>query len=283
MPTVYKPTNEGARKDRKYPYYGFPQCLRLATIVKEHGGELGGVPKSVLARDMHLDQNAASFAQIVASAKTWGFVSGSAELILTDVGRAYFYPTTESAKKLAELSLLTIPTAYAYLVKEYDGSRIPSTEIIANKLGKCGVPESWRMRAAQIFVSTATEFGVLDQGGVLRFAASMHITGQQIAEDPVELQQSNNQNGSNQQTSEPTQAIDQQSTSSTTGRAWPVHSLIEPGTNVWSFSEQAGTVRVETPPTLTPSLWKRLKKYVDLIEPTDETTEGTQGGTERAP
>ena len=172
------PLTNDATKDRKYPYYSFAQCLKLAGIVKEHGGELAaGVPKTVIGQ-MQTDHTSAMFSQIVASAKTWGLVEGSSELRLTELGREFYYPTADSGQRLAELSFLTIPTAYAYLVKEFDGSRIPKTAIMANKIGKsCGVPESWRMRAAQLFVNAATDLGVLDQAGYLRDHAAKHSAG----------------------------------------------------------------------------------------------------------
>lgn len=39
--------------------------------------------------------------------------------------------------------------------------------------------------------------------------------------------------------------------------------------NSWDYSEDGGTVRIRTPETLPRSLWERLQKYVNMLEPLD--------------
>ncbi len=144
---------------RRYPYYILPQCLKLGSIVKEHGGERAGVPKSVIAQGLNMDQGASNFSQLIASTKTFGIVEGTSELSLTNISREYFFPTSENGSRMAELEFLVQPTAFYHLIKRFDGSKLPKPTILGNLLGKeCGIPASWRIRAAQIFM-TRYRFG----------------------------------------------------------------------------------------------------------------------------
>lgn len=260
--------DDGPRRKGGYPYYVLRQCLRLGTAVKEHGGERAGVPKALVAHHLEMDHGAASFAQLVTSAKTFGIVDGTSELFLTDAGRKYFFPTTDSESRAAELSFLVHPPSFATLVDELDGSRLPSTSMLANLLGrKCGVPTSWRVRAAQIFVSAATDMGVLDQGGNLRYAAAKHMAGTEhgMAASPMR--------------SAAHETIPPPSTQNPLPSGIAGSPISGGAENVWVYRDGTGTIRLETPTQLTYAMWDRLTKYVDILRPSNGPTEGKNDGT----
>jgi hypothetical protein len=266
-------SRENGGKDRKYPYYGYEPCRKLANAVSVNGGDRIAVPKSMVAQALEVDQGSGSFAQLVASAKTWGFVDGFAELSLTELAREYFYPTTANGKRVAELNFLIKPTAYAFLVKYFDGSRLPGTPLLGNVMGKnCGVPKSWQLRAAQIFVNAAEELNVLE-GGYLRYHAAVHaaslLGGPSHIEPPMTSPQM-----------EEMAAAMTKHFSGSTSVTRPLQTTSPPSTssaqpsNVWTWSEDGGTVRLETSIPLPLPLWQRLEKYVEAIKPANSNKEG---------
>src|SRR4051794_27283236 len=101
------PTPKTSGTSLKYPYYGIPQAFKMGAVVKEHGGNRAGVPKSVIAQALGTDQGASSFSQQVASAKTWGVVDGTTELRLTEQSQEYYFPTSDESKRISALSFLT--------------------------------------------------------------------------------------------------------------------------------------------------------------------------------
>ena len=219
---------------------------------------------------MGLRQNHRSnmFAQMIASAKAWGLVDGVTEIRLSDLGREYFYPTTASGTRQAELRLLTQPTAYAYIIKTFDGAELPKTPIIGNLLAKnAGVPISWKGRAAQIFVNAADELGVLD-GGVLRYQAALHMAGKPNDSPTDEPQEpptgwtigAAEFKGTGHSFAPPIAA-----------RTSPAATLQASSSNAWVFSEGGSTVRLETPNPIPRTLWERLTRYVELLEPAEDT------------
>ncbi|MGD0516317.1 MAG: hypothetical protein ABSA26_02170 [Thermoguttaceae bacterium] len=249
---------------RKYPFNTLRQCLRLGLIVKNNGGERAGVPKSVIAQGLDMDQGSASFSQLAASSKTFGIVEGSSDLFLTELGREYYFQTSENGSKIAGIEFLSKPSAFEYLIKKFDGSRLPSSSIMGNLIGKyCGVPESWRTRAAQIFLSAASEVGVMDGNMCLRYASTKHklsVGNSQSALTTAQNPSSISDQDINLNNLPRTIIASTNSTAPSTDNV---------NNNVWVFSEDGKTIRVETPDVLTLSLWQRLKSYIDILVPNE--------------
>jgi len=253
--------DQSNRRKERYPYCTLRMCLKLGSIVKENGGERAGIPKSVIASGMNLNQASSNFAQIIASAKIFGIVDGTSEIRLTDLGREYFFPTTDNGAQIAAIDFLSQPSAFAYLIKRFDGSRPPTANIIGNLLGKdCGIPESWRNRAAQIFLGASLELGVLDANGSLRYEATKHTLG--IRSDQATTTTSDKQSMINGGDSSNTQRTVNATTTTT-----PMPMQLGSCGNVWMYTEEGKTIRLETPDNLTASLWDRLNRYVDILKP----------------
>jgi hypothetical protein len=266
------PSENGVKQKGGYPYYVLKNCLRLGAVVKQHGGERAGVPKSVVARAMDADQGSSAFSTQVASAKNFGVIEGTSELRLTENGREYFFPTAANGSRLAELEFLAHPPAFAFLIKQFDGSRLASTQIIANQLGKhCGVPASWRLRVAQIFISAATDLGVLDQNGFLRYGAAKHTAGGS-SNSTATLQMHGMQ--SQPDRSPPAQAAVGNMSGSADDKFSVGGTFFGVKTNTWIYGEAGGMVRLETSDPLPRDLWDRLTRYVKMLEPAKADKEG---------
>ena len=130
-----------------------------------------------------------------------------------------------------------------------DGKRLPGNEILGNLLGRIGVPTSWRIRAAGIFISAAKALGVIDQNGFLRYSVELHKARLADNKAPLPSESSN----ANAETI--TASAGRASVTAATVGAASVQTAS--GANVWVYSEAGGTVRLETPDPLPLELWKR--------------------------
>lgn len=254
-----------ARQGGKYPYNAIPACLKLGKVVRDAGGE---VPKAVIARELGMDEGGSAFAQLVASSKCYGIVEGLRTLKLTDAGNEFYFPTTDCGERTAMFSFLASPAAFRFLISKFDGSRVPDTSLLTNMLHRQqGVPMSWAARAAGFFLSAAAEAGALDNKGFLRYAAGLHSTGQQPApshREPVSAQPG-------PPASPEVDVADDQSPLDQ-----PVQwTRFRSKSNLWTYNEAGGTLRLETPDPLPRALWDRLTKYVKMLEPSDQQGGGT--------
>jgi len=112
-------------------------------------------------------------AQRIASAKCFGIIEGKSNFFLTDMAKRYYFPTTDGDRGLALLEFFRTPSSFAEVIKRFDGSKLPSREILANIFQReCRVPESWKVRIAAFFSNSADFIGVLDGAGFLRFRAA---------------------------------------------------------------------------------------------------------------
>ena len=252
------------RKDAKYPYNSLSQAIQVGQAVADHGGDRAQVPKSVIASQLSMGEGQSLFAQIVASAKIFGLVDGMRALVLTEVGKEYFFPTSETGKELSLLAFIGSPPAYRFLIERFDGNRMPHPTIMANLVKReCGVPESWATRVATMFVSIMTDANLIDGTGHLRYGAGLHS-----------LQSGSTQQRPLPEFEEPT--IGSHPAPITAISLLPSKNQLpvsriasSPEINVWVFTEDGRTVRLETPDQLSKKLWDRLKKYVDVLEPSD--------------
>jgi len=237
----------GIQKGSKYPYYPLDSALKLAAAVKDLGGARTPVKKSLLAKQLSAVENSASFAQGITSAKVFGVIDGHGDYSLTEASKRYFFPTTDSDKSVALLDIFSTPTAFAELLKRFDGDRLPTREILGNILHRdLGIPESWKDRVAALFSNSAQSVGVIDAQGFLRFDAAHH--GSASPATPPEQYSA--------AVVEASKAVD-----NVTARVIPA------GTNEWNYSLNGKSVRVSTPDPLDPQLWQMLDGYVRLLKP----------------
>jgi hypothetical protein len=156
-----------------YPYEGLSRCVKLGTIVRDHGGQ--DVPKAVIASEMGIAKDAPVLYQVVASAKCFGIVEGSRGLSLTETARDYFFPQSENATRLAELRFFSTPKAFKLTIERFDGGKLPASSILANLMQRqFSVPKSWCGRTAGLFASGAADLGIIDPNGFLRYGVALH-------------------------------------------------------------------------------------------------------------
>jgi hypothetical protein len=254
---VKKPENGGSeeRKETAYPYYDMEASIKFASLIKDLGGSKGGVKKSLLAKQLGLAESTPSFFQRLSAAKTFGIAEGWGEYRLTEIGRKYFYPQSEQAKHEALLMIFLAPRSFAFLVKRFDGDRLPATDIMGNILHQeLAIPDSWKDRVAQIFIRSAHFAGIIDNGGFLRYDAEMHKRQPSTVEMPAEV----------------IQVAPTLPPSPTPPVAPEIVLPTSPRGNVWEYYG----IRVETPKDLLREHWETLKAYVQILEPSKrgETT-----------
>jgi hypothetical protein len=250
----------GMRKKGAYPYHTLKTAIALGDAVMQGGGDRVGVPKSVVAAAMDMDQGSSAFSMLVASAKTYGIVDGYKELMLTDVGRDYFLPTTAFDTPRAELAFLSQPEVYSFLIEKFDGSTLPTVPMLGNLLSRhFGIASSWSNRVAQNFLSAANDLGVMDQGGRLRYDAAKHKTSvSSCSQDegaPATIEAPTLKVGAN--------IVPPRINS---GPA------VNPNSSIWV----RGAIRLETPSDMSLADWLRLQKYVEILRPDEEAMEGEQ-------
>lgn len=262
------------KREAAYPVAGLASCLKLGEALKELGGARTAISKSLLAQQLGMR---GTLAQLLGAAKAFQIIEGRGEYSLTEAGKRYFLPETESDKKLASLEFLAGPTAYKMLLDRFDGDRLPQTASLRNILARHGgVPTSWVNRVASIFITAVSELGLVDAQGFLRYKATKSRASQSKPEEPEHLRP--------QSPSGQTIYPDGIPTEERIGTpALNLHNQLNfrhsidaekkgPAGNVWIFSEEGGTVRLETPNPLPSALWKRLKQYVDVLEPAEGNT-----------
>ncbi|HEV2968834.1 MAG TPA: hypothetical protein VGY55_02520, partial [Pirellulales bacterium] len=238
------------------------KCIEFAAVIKEHGGDRIGVPRSTIAKELEKSGASSGFQLLAASAKIFGITEGHGDTRLTALARSYFFPTNERESRSAELAFMIEPPVFAELVKRLDGAKLPNTSILSNILSQMGVTESWRMRAAQIFSSTAAELNVIDRLGFLRYEAACNAAA--LGEPRPQPPERTNDNQNATQQTAPTHEPEQRITAKG---------------NVWVYSEGGGTVRLETTDPLPRELWARLKRYVEVLNPSPEQTKEANDGS----
>ncbi len=261
--------DQRTRRAVGYPASTLRLCLKLGEAVHLAGGSSGPVPKAVIASRLGVGESASGFYALLSSARSFGIVEGTRDLMLTRGGKDYFLPTTEGEKRHAELAFFSTPDAYRYLIERFDGHLLPDTDAIANTLLKDDlVSRSWAPRIASMFTTAATDLRIIDQAGFLRFGAATHAANQdtqrqhfEMAAAPAHFQVS----GSGTIPASPPKTAPDNFREAKEEN--------QDDKNRWSYREAGGTVRLETPDPLPRALWERLKRYVDMLEPIE-----SQGG-----
>lgn len=239
-------------KESSYPYYDLPTCIEFASHIKTYGGAKSGVKKSQLAHQVGLAESTPSFFQRLSSCKTFGIIDGWGEYSLTDLGRMLFYPQNDIDAQDAKFAMFSTPVAFAFIIKRFDGERLPPTNIMGNIFHQeLGIPDSWKDRVAQIFARSANYLEIIDAGGCLRYDAAMHTrirSSTELASEPAESPK------------KPLNPLDVPCDLTAVDDA-------PEGLNAWSYSHKGQKIKVQTPEILTKELWEKLNAYVQILKP----------------
>lgn len=234
-----------------YPLVSFSNALEVASAVSDAGGAKAGVQKAVIASRLKSSDTSGAFLQRLSSARSYRMIEGRGSYRLTSAGVSYFLPANSTDSKRALLSFLSSPPTFAEIIKRFDGTRLPSVDMLGNVLHReMGVSDSWKDRAASFFIKAAQFTGVVDSQGFLRYRAALQTMEAQPQNDSTVPARP----------SEPPP---------------PTHPatrpLVSEGMNAWVFSLGGKTVKVETSDDLSPELWKKLDAYIQVLKPFEET------------
>src|SRR6516162_3960232 len=258
------------KKERgAYPFYGLRRCLEIAKEIRDLGGDRIPIEKEMLAQHLQLEENSASLAQILASAKCFGIIEGRSGYSLTKTGERYFSASPDNQQGIA-LDFLTTPSAFKLLIERFDGTRLPPLKTMRNLLkNEKGVPESWVNRAVSNFTSSATELAVLENG-ILRYQAMIARRNKSaLPSEPMKVSNVETQSAPGVLV-QPTSPINVKGEA--VGYGSGAVSVSGSGiiANAWVYSNDEGTIRLETPVKLSMDLWARLNGYVQILKPVQD-------------
>ncbi len=258
-------SENSAPKRVLYPYLGMERTLGFADSIKSLGGHREEIPKSLIAKQLKLTEDAPMLTSLVGSAKAFGMIEGWRSLKLTEAAKKFFYPTTPVEKQQALLKMVVTPVVFEKLAKRFDGGQLPPNELLGNLVhSEMDVPESWAARVVSNFISSMTLAGALDDG-ILRYEAAIH--GSRFSSSP-----------------------DTENPSTITGVGQPAGPATVSGTgtvrlvpttekdlpnwlpgsmNVWVYGNEESAVKVESSKTLSVAAWKKLQQYVQILKPED--------------
>jgi hypothetical protein len=260
----------GAAKIPAYPYYNVKKCLEVATAVKAAGGNRVPVSKNMLAHALKIGVASPMFSQVIASTKVFGMIEGRGTYQLTDAAKRYFFPQSEADRRLAELAFFANPAAFKRVIDRFDGNLLPVSSSLANILLTYGVPESWKDRAAGIFVSAAEQFRVLDASRYLRYSVVAEQARLPESQPESQVEKETEEHETPEKPKFKARADVEPSR-----RAVVDPEIVEVSNlNRWVFTEAGATVKVETPNPLPVPLWQRLVRYVEMLEPAGKPEEG---------
>ena len=234
-----------------YPTYGLEDCIQVGTAVKESGGLKTPISKGLIASRLGLSADSSRLASLIGSARSFGILSGRGDYVLTDSAKRYFVPQNPNEQSIGLLEFLATPPPFEKLIRRFDGIQLPEAAFIANILeSEAGVPKSWSPRVTSIFLQAATLAGAIDAGGFLRYEPAMHSRSLDSATE--QLIKEAHESAQRSVAKEPVATAPR-----------PVSTE----RNVWDFTLETKTIRLETPKDLTRPLWEKLEAYIKVIEP----------------
>jgi hypothetical protein len=165
-------TPSSAPKHTTYPYYSLQKAMELAEVVRDLGGANSEVQRSLIAQRLGMEDNSPSLVGILGAARLYDLIAGRGTYRLTETAMRFFHPTNPNDSRLAQLAMIKAPPLFSALIDRFDGSRLPNIDLLINVLHRDHlISESWRSRAASLFVSALKDAQVLDGAGFLRYKA----------------------------------------------------------------------------------------------------------------
>jgi hypothetical protein len=249
---------DGARHT-PYPFYSLGKALEVAEVVRDLGGSNGDVQKSLIAQTMKVEESSPSLLGILGAAKLYSLLEGRGTYRLSEVANSYFFPTSEHDRTLARLRMVKAPPLFSALIDKFDGNRLPPSEVLVNILHReHRIAQSWRTRAASLFLSSVRDAQLIDSAGFLRYRATLHAaTNGSMAgmrDVPAVVDR-------------PPQEYPQEARPSAPSATDVRPDLVADDVDVWQFKIGDDSVRLETSRELSISAWRKLHQYVQILKP----------------
>jgi len=239
----------------------------MGNAVREIGNGKSEVSKSLLASRLGISEQAGDFTTKIVSSKCYGIIEGKTSFSLTPLAKTYFFPTKnpENERKQALIQFFSSPGSFSRLIELYDGTK-PSLEIMGNMLHQeMGIPDSWKSRVAKFFMRSAEHAGAIDPNGFLRVKAQLETLSATVAGPPESLSHHANSTVHHERSDASSQPAHQKTPH---GHHPEIASANSPsGIVVWTYPCEGRTLRIETPENITPEVWQKLSRYLDVIKP----------------
>ena len=169
------------KRSARYPSATWEECKEFLAKLDGLGGN--GASLDILAQACGLkNPKTKSFQSKISSSRMFGLIrikDGTASL--TDEGRSLLYPTEPDIRPL-ELVLFAQPKLYNDLLKAYESKSLPRRDLFENILVKdYGLSDVSKRRAAECFIASAEELGIMENGVVSYDAALDRSTNKPTA------------------------------------------------------------------------------------------------------
>lgn len=263
--------SDNKQEGASYPYCSLVLCLPVAEAVKTLGGRKDAISKSLVASALKEDERSQTLLFKINAAKIFGIIeSRGRQFQLSEAGKRYFFPTSDNDRRSALLEFLQKPRAFDFIIRRFDGGKLPETQHLGNILySEADVPESWKTRVASFFVKSAELVGIIDSENNLRFKAAKE--GQFAKDSTVVENGSVNQDETKPDTSQPERI-------ETGGQLAPIAKQkrlsgnlnVNSDTFMVTRSDEEGqqkTIYAEVPKEMNLPLWNLLNSWVQSLKP----------------
>ena len=152
------------KRSARYPSATWEECKEFLAKLDDLGGN--GASLDILAQACGLkNPKTKSFQSKISSSRMFGLIGiNDGVTSLTDEGRSLLYPTEPDIRPL-ELELFARPKLYNDLLKAYEHKSLPRRDLFENILVKdYGLSDISKKRAAECFITSAEELGIIENG-----------------------------------------------------------------------------------------------------------------------
>lgn len=184
-------------KSKEYPAISLQKAIEFVEKFKDYPV---GRPISyeVAAKECGVSAGTKSFRYAISAARQFGLLSTSTGLTFTLLESAHrlVHPTeSDAALKALKVECFSLPKLYAELIREYSGKSLPAVGTIENLLiTYYSILPSAAKGAAQKFIDTATEVGVVQNGVLCLDAGATEESSIQDTVDSDEVPVDENEN-----------------------------------------------------------------------------------------
>lgn len=165
-----KTSKRGATRKRRpklpYPSTTFQSSLALPKAIFEHGGGLSTVNRLTVFDFLDASADSGPSRMLISHSYRYGLTTGnykSEDLTLTPEGEVVVDPEADPALALRTKVQLAIKNIepFGELYDELVGNRVPSEQILKDKVGKLGIPSDYAEECVAIFLENLRFVGLV--------------------------------------------------------------------------------------------------------------------------
>jgi hypothetical protein len=173
-----------SRRERstRYPGSTLNECIELARQIAARG--VDGLPAEAIAASMgYKNIRTHSFSSGLSSARQFGLLAlREGGYVVSELGQRLLRANAAADERRARRQAFLEPGLYSELCERFGNKRVPDSAALANwLLHNHQITASAKQAAAEVFLASAREAGVLGEDGILRTNASESAGPQQAA------------------------------------------------------------------------------------------------------